>query len=261
MFLRTVRALQVPLRASLLVAKPRATLIYPRFNSTVSLESEKIVNKSAVDSVNVEEDVDEWLTAIKNLREEFSSSGNPYSPETSLAPPGETEIDFTTVETTKWEPNEEQLAELAALKGKSIPLPNDEVISYCTNLIMRHGKKARAEKFLARALYIVKLQLRTDPVQVFKDVLERMAPLMMVKSFKDGTAKIQQIPVPLGHKTRLRIAFGWIVTRSSDRKKRDFSVRLAEEIIAAHNGTAKGFEYRSEMHKEAVQQRAYVKMR
>lgn len=214
----------------------------------------------AAEQDNIDEDIEEWLTAIKELRTEFSNPNSPYNPEISLAAPGENRVDIATMPYREFKPTEEQLSELSELANKQIPLPKDEVLEHCTNLIMKHGKKARAEKLLARALYVVKLQLRKDPVVVLKDILEQMAPLMVVKTFKNRTAKSTMIPVPLGRRQRLRTAFSWILDGASKRQASSFSVRLGEELIAAYNGNSNGFAKRAQMHKDAMSYRAYIKL-
>ncbi|GMM37585.1 mitochondrial 37S ribosomal protein [Saccharomycopsis crataegensis] len=235
-----------------------------RYNSSAAPATTINNNQPPLDitdkDIDLTEDVDEWLSAIQQLRGEFSNNGKTFNPETSLAPPGENNVYIELMEQTQSKPTAAQIAEATTLRAKEVPKKNDELLEHCVNLMMRHGKKARAEKFMARALYLMKLKLRIDPVVAFKDILERMSPLMIVKNFKNGTAKSTNIPVPLGRRQRLRIAFGWILTRASERPAKDFSVRLGEELIAAYNGDSKGFEYRAEMHKDAIQYRSYIKL-
>lgn len=219
---------------------------YGRLNSTKSSSSN-------------DEDVDEWLTAVKNLRTQFSNPATPFDPETSLAPPGQLAINKT-ADIHGFAPTESQLEEVKLLTTRAIPLPKDELVENCVNLMMNHGKKARAQKSLARALFIVRLQLRIDPVDVLHEVMEKMAPLVSTHKFKNRTAKADVIPITVNKRQGVRYAFNWILEGAAKRQASNFSVRLGEELIAAYQGNSSGFEKRSRMHKEAISFRSFLRI-
>lgn len=209
-----------------------------------------------------DEKVDEWLKAIQSLKAEFSDQG--FIPETSLAPPGQTRIDILEeVKSigTKFTPSPEQVEEWESLKNVVIPQRKDPVLQHVTNMIMRHGKKQRAERILSRALYLVFCQTRQDPVEVLKKSLDDLAPLMMVKTFNTGVAKAAVIPVPLNQRQRSRLAWKWIVESADKRASSDFAVRLGEELVAVFKGNSSGFEKRDQMHKTAIAHRSYIRLK
>ncbi|QLL31508.1 hypothetical protein HG536_0B03710 [Torulaspora globosa] len=209
-----------------------------------------------------DEKIDEWLDAIKSLRAEFSE--HEFLPESSLAPPGQSRIDIiedVMSQDRKFEPSAQQVEEWERLKDVPIPQRRDPVVQHVTNMIMRHGKKQRAEKILSRALYLVFCHLRQDPVQILKKALDDLAPLMMVRTFNTGVAKAAVIPVPLNQRQRNRIAWKWIVEGASKRASSDFSVRLGEELIAVFKGNSSGFDKRDQIHKTAIAHRAYIRLK
>ncbi|GAV56215.1 hypothetical protein ZYGR_0BA01210 [Zygosaccharomyces rouxii] len=209
-----------------------------------------------------DEKVDEWLEAIKSLKAEFSEQE--FLPETSLAPPGQSRIDMSQEISTmesKFEPSPEQIEEVERLKTVPLPKRRDPVVEHVVNMIMRHGKKQRAEKILSRALYLVFCQTRQDPVEVLKKSLDDLAPLMVVKTFNTGVAKAAVIPVPLNQRQRNRIAWKWIVEGADKRVSCDFSVRLGEELVAVYRGKSSGFDKRDQMHRTAISHRAYIKLK
>ncbi|CDF90285.1 related to 37S ribosomal protein S7,mitochondrial [Zygosaccharomyces bailii ISA1307] len=209
-----------------------------------------------------DEKVEEWLEAIKSLKAEFSEQD--FLPETSLAPPGQSRIDMIheiASSETKFEPTAEQIAQMESLKDVPVPQRRDPVVEHVVNMIMRHGKKQRAEKILSRALYLVFCQTRQDPVELMKKSLDDLAPLMMVKTFNTGVAKAAVIPVPLNQKQRNRIAWKWIVEGANKRASCDFAVRLGEELVAVYKGKSTGFDKRDQMHKTAIAHRAYIKLK
>lgn len=209
-----------------------------------------------------DEEVDQWLDALEELNSEFSE--REYLPEVSLAPPGQARIDIIAEAKealNEFNPTEEQIKEWEALKDKPLPQLKDPVVQHVTNMIMRHGKKARAEKIISRALYLLYCKTRQDPVELLKKALDDMAPLMIVKTFSTGVAKAAVIPVPLNKRQRNRLAWNWIVEGANKRVSSDFAVRLGEELVAVHEGKSSGYEKRDQMHKTAIAHRSYIRLR
>lgn len=210
-----------------------------------------------------DEQVDEWMNAIRNLEEEFSQGE--YNPATSLAPENQSRVNILEkameLNKPKFEPTAEQVEEWERLKTVPIPKREDKTLQHVTNMIMRHGKKERAQKILSRALYIVFCQTRKDPVKVLEESLDVLAPLMLVKTFKTGVAKATVVPVPLNQRQRFRVAWKWIVESSAKRSSSDFAVRLGEELVAVYKGNSSGFEKRDSIHKTAIAHRAYINLK
>lgn len=233
--------------------------------STMNQQENMVHSKeklSAEDMKFSDEEVDQWLKALDELKTEFSE--REFLPEVSLAPPGQARIDIVADAKNalnEFEPTVEQIEEWEALKDKPLPQLKDPVIQHVTNMIMRHGKKDRAEKIISRALYFLFCKTRKDPVELLKKSLDDMAPLMMVKTFSTGVAKAAVIPVPLNKRQRNRIAWKWIVEGANKRVSSDFAVRLGEELVAVYEGRSSGFEKRDQMHKTAIAHRSYIQLK
>ncbi|CAK9441507.1 mitochondrial 37S ribosomal protein uS7m [Lodderomyces beijingensis] len=201
-----------------------------------------------------EQDLDKWIDAVKNLnggkaKHETAEEiylGQLIQPEPYLR--------------RKFEPTREQLEETYAYANKQIPLRLDPTVQNFINLIMRHGRKAQARKYVSRAFYIVQMKLRKDPIEVLKETLDKLGPLVKTRTMSTGVAKKKVVPVPLNERQRNRYAITWILEASKNRKSNDFSVRLAEELINAYQGKSSGFEKKAQMHKQATQQRAYIQL-
>lgn len=210
----------------------------PRFQSTSPKKSIE------------DEDTESWLAAVRELKARYQGEGVPDFEAPHMQQLAQ----------DKFEPSEAQLTKYESLKGKPIPSKTDPVVQHCTNMIMKDGKKAKAQRLMARALYIVRLQLREDPVVVLKKTLDQMGPLMELKTFKTRVAKNLTVPVPLNERQRNRRAFQWIVDGSEKRRSKDFAVRLGEELISAFEGKSSGYEKRLQMHKAAMLHRAYIRL-
>lgn len=206
----------------------------------------------------------EWLEAIESLRAEYRPNGASYEPSKVFAPKGARDFNIVTEtqrrEAPRFEPTPEQVAQFEVLKEKAIPPMLDETMDYLANVLMRHGKKGRARRYLSEALYLVYLRTRKDPVGQLKDVLERMAPVVRLKRYSDGGARAEMVPVPMTERQRLRQAWDWILESSDKRSSKAFSVRLGEEIVAAINGRSPGFDKKVLQHKAAITNRAYISL-
>lgn len=147
-----------------------------------------------------EADVDEWLNAVQTLKEGKKAPETPAEVYLSQLADPEPFLE------EKFVPSEEQLAQVEKYANKAVPLPSDPVIDNFTNLIMRDGKKTRARNQLSKALYIVYLKTRQDPVKLLYETLDRLGPLFHTKVQKTGTAKSKTVPFPLDRRQRNRYA-------------------------------------------------------
>lgn len=237
-----------------LVPRAQFSSIFVRSNSTAPkisiaaqvfpLEKDKIT----------EEDVDEWLAAVQTLKDGKKAPESPTEMYISQIAQPEPFLE------EKFEPTKEQLAEVEKYALKAVPLPEDPVIENFTNLIMRDGKKSRARNQLSKALYLVYLKTRQDPIKLLYDTLDKMGPLFHTKVQKTGTAKSRTVPFPLDRRQRNRYAIIWILEGAKKKKSPDFCVRLAEEIMAAHDGKSSGYDRKLQLHKLAIAHRAYIQL-
>lgn len=201
-----------------------------------------------------ESDVDEWLQAINKLKSKHASA--------------ESEVEVYINEFSKpdafleeqFEPTEEQKSQIEAYSGKSLPLLFNPTIDNFVNLIMRDGKKSKAQRIFFRALYIVYLKTRRNPVQLLEETLDKLGPLMATKVEKTGNAKNRTVPYPLKKKQRNRYAITWILEGAAKKRSPDYSVRLAEEIVSAYEGKSSGYDRKTQMHKTAMSHRAYIRL-
>jgi small subunit ribosomal protein S7 len=269
-----MRAMKLVLNAGIRVlARPTRNIINARSQSSKTqglldqsakyLASLKEKELGPLSKDEADKEAENWIKAIQELKDEFREEGG-FNPSRTFAPPGTTDFRFfrdTPRELVKaFEPTQEQKQEFELLKDKAIPARNDPTIEYLTRVIMRKGMKARAQKYMSQALYLVHLKTRQDPVALVKDILEKMAPLVRLKRYSDGGARSEMIPVPLSETQRMRQSWLWLLESCRKRPSKDFSVRLSEEILAAAQGRSPGFEKKVQQHKLAIVNRSYVSL-
>lgn len=157
------------------------------------------------------------------------------------------------------------------------PLPqmanrHDPIVAQLTNLLMKDGKKAKAERDMAEILTI----LRTNPAPVYNPsrqllpgappashlplnpvlyltlAIDSVAPLLRIRSQRGaaGGGQALQIPVPLGLRQRRRQAFTWILDSAAKKGDRlRFPERVALEIVSVVEGRSALWERRQAVHK------------
>ncbi|TKA61523.1 hypothetical protein B0A55_10901 [Friedmanniomyces simplex] len=166
----------------------------------------------------------------------------------------------------------------------ALPLPSngnkdhryDPVVDQITNLLMRDGKKAVAQRNMAAILSTFRTappptynplrpllpgappasHLPLHPVLYLTLAIDSIAPLLRIRSQRGaaGGGVALQIPVPLGLQQRRRTAFTWILDAASKKRSRgsgkdQFALRVAEELIAVVEGRSTVWDKRAAVHR------------
>lgn len=159
----------------------------------------------------------------------------------------------------------------------------DPIVEQLTNLIMRDGKKATAQRNMATILNILRTKsppkinparpllpgappaghLPLHPVLYLTLAVDSVAPLLRIRAQKGaaGGGTALQIPVPLGLRQRRRVAFMWILDVVSKKKgktsgKDMFAQKVADELAAVVEGRSAVWERRNAVHKLGTTARA-----
>ncbi|WP_341938892.1 30S ribosomal protein S7 [Marinimicrobium sp. C2-29] len=124
------------------------------------------------------------------------------------------------------------------------------------NHVMVSGKKAVAERIVYGALESVEAKLNRDPVEVFDEALDNIAPLVEVKSRRVGGATYQ-VPVEVRPSRRHALAMRWLVDFSRNRSEKSMPQRLAGELIDASQGKGAAVRKREDVHRMAEANKAF----
>lgn len=124
------------------------------------------------------------------------------------------------------------------------------------NIILRDGKKARAQRMVLDSLKILeKKEDITDAKAMLYDAIERAAPLLAIRATKRH-AKVIHVPTPLRINQRRHRAVKWILEAARKRPEKSLEERLAGELYDIHKGTSSVLERRAQVHKQALANRA-----
>ncbi|AWF79804.1 30S ribosomal protein S7 [Microbulbifer sp. A4B17] len=124
------------------------------------------------------------------------------------------------------------------------------------NHVMISGKKSVAERIVYGALETVSEKLNKDPIEVFEESLENIAPMVEVKSRRVGGATYQ-VPVEVRPSRRMALAMRWLVEFSRKRGEKSMAQRLANEMIDAAQNKGGAVKKREDVHRMAEANKAF----
>lgn len=137
------------------------------------------------------------------------------------------------------------------------PVYKDIVIAKFINKMMLQGRKAIAQKMFYGALEELKDKVPgEEPVNVLKKALENCKPSLEVRSRRVGGATYQ-VPVDVRPSRRLALSMRWLIEYSRARGEKDFSKRLAAEIMDAYNNRGNAIKKREDVHRMAEANKAF----
>jgi small subunit ribosomal protein S7 len=140
------------------------------------------------------------------------------------------------------------------------PKFGDLVITKFMNAIMYDGKKSVAETIVYGALEQVEAKTRQEPVALFHQALENVAPHVEVRSRRVGGATYQ-VPVDVRTERRQALAIRWLITAARNRNETTMVDRLSGELLDAANNRGTAVKKREDTHKMAEANRAFAHYR
>ncbi|WP_297300454.1 30S ribosomal protein S7 [uncultured Methylovirgula sp.] len=132
----------------------------------------------------------------------------------------------------------------------------DVILAKFMNSIMYDGKKSIAESIVYGAFDAIEGKLRTEPLPVFRQALENVAPAIEVRSRRVGGATYQ-VPVEVRPERRQALAIRWIITAARGRNDKTMVDRLSAELIDAANNRGNAVKKREDTHRMAEANRAF----
>ena len=147
-------------------------------------------------------------------------------------------------------------------KRKILPDPKykDIVVAKFMNHIMKDGKKSVAEKIVYGAFKKIDETAKTDPVELFKQALDTIGPMVEVKSRRVGGATYQ-VPIEVRPSRRQALAMRWLVEAARKRSEKSMDLRLAGELQDASQKKGSAFRKREDVHKMAEANKAFSHFR
>jgi small subunit ribosomal protein S7 len=128
------------------------------------------------------------------------------------------------------------------------------------NMVMERGKKSLAERIVYSAFLIAGEKTGKEPLEVFKQAVENVRPLLETKSRRVGGATYQ-VPISVRLDRGQSLALRWMRAFARSKKGAPMQQKLAAEILDAYNKTGASFRKREDTHKMAESNRAFAHYR
>ncbi len=140
------------------------------------------------------------------------------------------------------------------------PIYRDVLVTKFINSLMYSGKKSVAEGIFYNTLELIKTKGGQEGIEVFKQAVENVKPLLEVKSRRVGGATYQ-VPTEVRAARRQALSIRWLISAARSRKERTMIERLAGELMdaAANKGTS--IKKREDTHRMAEANRAFAHFR
>ncbi len=140
------------------------------------------------------------------------------------------------------------------------PRYNSALVSHLINVVMKDGKKSKAQTIVYSAFERVSEKLgKGDPTDLLLGALDNIRPKLEVKSRRVGGATYQ-VPLEIPFERQQSLAYRWLVTAARSRRG-SMGENLAAEIIDAYNNTGSVVKKKDDTHRMAQANRAFAHLR
>jgi small subunit ribosomal protein S7 len=133
-------------------------------------------------------------------------------------------------------------------------------VSKFVNAMMMSGKKSLAERIFFESMRLVEEKTGQPAMNVFKQALNNVKPVLEVKSRRVGGATYQ-VPVEVRPERRNALAMKWLVMYARQRGDKNMAERLAAEFIAASRNEGNAIKKKEDTHRMAEANKAFAHYR
>ena len=141
---------------------------------------------------------------------------------------------------------------------KPDPVYADMNVSKFISYLMLDGKRSTAERIFYDCLEVIGQRVKDrEPIEVFKQAVENIKPMVEVRSRRVGGANYQ-VPVQVNVKRQRALAYRWILEAARGKKGKPMRVALAEELLAGYNREGNAYMKRENAHKQAEANKAFA---
>jgi small subunit ribosomal protein S7 len=140
------------------------------------------------------------------------------------------------------------------------PIYNSIAVTKFINGLMWQGKKSVAEKIFYGAMDKLAEKSGEEPLKLFKQALDSVAPALEVKSRRIGGATYQ-VPLEVSRDRRNTLAIRWIVSNARGRSEKTMEDRLVGELLDSVSGRGGAMKKKEDVHRMAEANKAFAHYR
>jgi small subunit ribosomal protein S7 len=140
------------------------------------------------------------------------------------------------------------------------PVHGSELVTQLVNKVLKDGKKSTAEHVVYGALERIRDRTGRDPVAVAEEAIRNVTPVLEVKSRRVGGATYQ-VPVEVPARRARTLAIRWVVRYARERREKQMSERLANELLDALGSQGGAFKRKDDLYRMAQANKAFAHYR
>jgi small subunit ribosomal protein S7 len=149
------------------------------------------------------------------------------------------------------------------IKKRELPADtkfSSHLVTKFVNCLMKRGKKSTAETILYGCIDIVEKRTGQSGIQVFKQAVSNVKPVLEVRPRRVGGATYQ-VPMEVRPERRTALAIRWIIGNAFGRNEHSMKECLASEIIAASKNEGGAIKKKEDTHRMAEANKAFAHYR
>jgi small subunit ribosomal protein S7 len=131
------------------------------------------------------------------------------------------------------------------------------MVSQFINKVMKKGKKTISQKIVYNAFEIIKQKTQKEPLEIFKQAIENVSPVLEVKPKRIGGATYQ-VPVEVRGERRIALAMRWLLEGARAKKGKPMAEKLSQELIDAANNEGSAIKKKNDTHRMAEANKAFA---
>ncbi len=140
------------------------------------------------------------------------------------------------------------------------PVFGDKLVTRFVNSLMRDGKKNVARKILYQSFEIIEEKTGNEGIEIFKNALENVTPVVEVRSRRVGGSTFQ-VPIEVRAGRGTALGMRWLITASTGRNDKSMALRLSRELLDASNNEGGAVRKKDEVHRMAEANKAFAHFR
>ena len=140
------------------------------------------------------------------------------------------------------------------------PQYGSTTVSKFINTLMLDGKKSTAERIFFESMRLVEEKTGQPAMNVFKQAVNNVKPMLEVKSRRVGGATYQ-VPVEVRPERRNALAMKWLVSYARQRGDKNMAERLANEFVSASRNEGNAIKKKDDTDRMAEANKAFAHYR
>jgi small subunit ribosomal protein S7 len=140
------------------------------------------------------------------------------------------------------------------------PKYNSPLVTKFISNLMSRGKKSTAERIFYSSLDMIEKRTGQAGIQVFKQALTNVKPVLEVRPRRVGGATYQ-VPMEVRTERKTALAIRWLIGFARARNEHTMQERLAAELIAASKNEGGAIKKKEDTHRMAEANKAFAHYR